>query len=221
MTASVFTDPIRGAAILVSDEPLFALGPILVADEVEEAMEGMAAFVAALGEDPSDIPTIRLMIEWQGFLAAITPGPFVGDQSAQEPPDGQATGEPGESSPESLSGPTRPGDGSQDAAESSPADSPEPEQTAEPPAPADDAGATPHEPEDEEEDEEEELDLSDRLKQIPGGTPRQRGKIECFACGGTGTAIGTEGVTCNLCGGTGKIDEPEPQATTTTTEEQA
>lgn len=221
MTASVFTDPVRGAAILVSDEPLFALGPILVADEIEEAMEGMAAFVAALGEDPSDIPTIRLMIEWQGFLAAITPGPFVGAQEPQQQPGDDPAAPVGESSPENQPGLTRPDDGSEGAAGSSPDDYPEPDRETEAGPPDSGPGATPSDPGDEEDDEDEELDLTDRLKHIPGGTPKQRGEIECFACNGTGTAIGTEGVTCNLCGGTGRIAEPEPQATTTTEQEQA
>lgn len=233
----------RGAALLVCDDPVFALGPILVADEIEEAMEGMTAFIAALGEDPSEMPTIRLMIEWQGFLAAITPGPLgilPETQEAPGEPDTVPHGETGteaQSAPQSVAGEAPGGftddDGRADEVVSVAQDAPgdptarssqhsetEAGQLAEPGL--SDGGATvPPDDEDEADDEDDELDLADRLANVPGGTPRQRGLVECFACQGTGVAPGPDGQKCNLCGGEGKILEPEPVAATTTDEEQA
>lgn len=224
----------RGAALLVSDDPMYALGPILVADDVEEAMEGMLAFIAALEADPSEMPTIRLMVEWQGFLGAITGTVVAVPLGAQESQSGDPSAQAGESSPETPTGPTSPDDGSEDADESLPDDlrvgddlddnqlaqvaaelAPDSDQADEPA----ENGATPAPPEadpdpepDEGEDEDDELQLAERLASIPGGTPRQRGKVECFACSGTGVAVGTTDTECNLCHGEGKIDEPEPAA---------
>lgn len=221
MTASVFTDPLRKAALLVSDEPIYALGPVMVADDLDEATEAMLSFVAALERDPSEMPTIALMVEWQGFLGAIT-GTVVGiPTTAQETPGDAESPPAGESSPETPTGPTSPHDGSQDAAGSLPGDlrvsegltDSELEQVA--------AGIDPDPEPDDDDDDEEELNVGERLAQIPGGTPRQRGKIECFACQGTGHSLTNPQDTCNLCHGEGKIDEPEPQPQPQTAEEKA
>ena len=216
MTASIFTDPLRGAAILVSDDPIYALGPVLVADELDEATEAMMAFIAALEEDPSEMPTIRLMIEWQGFLGAITPGPLGvpgGQETGQEATEATTAGG---SSPEPQVGRTPPDDGSEDAGESLPADLRVSEGLDVDQLATVAQGLDPDpEPEDEQDDPDE-LDLKERLASVPGGTPRQRGLVECFACQGTGHAIGQPENECNLCHGEGKILEPEPVATTTT-----
>lgn len=219
MTASVFTDLQRGAALLVSDDPIYALGPVMVADDIEEAIEAMMAFIAALERDPSEMPTIALMVEWQGFLGAITGTVVAVPLDAQEPQDDQVDTQAGESSPGTLSGPTPPGGGAEDVPALSLDGSPaEDHDDGDPEAAG--GGATPStDDEDEDEDDDDELDMAGRLAHIPGGTPKQRGQIECFACGGTGHAIGQPETRCNLCLGKGKIDEPEPAQATTTTED--
>ena len=220
MSTSVFTDPIRGAAILVSDDPMYALGPVLVADDINEATEAMLAFVAALEVDPSECPTIRLMVEWQGFLGALSGTVVAVPLDTQEPP----SDDPGEISTPGRPEPVTALSEAQDAPEADLFDDdgradetvaiiviPGPEGSV----------IGPDGPEDDDEDDDEAADeLHNRLAQVPGGTPRQRGLVECFACQGTGHPLGLPDQTCNLCNGEGKIPEPEPVATTTTQEDE-
>lgn len=71
MSTTIWVDQQRGTAVLVLDDPCFALGPAIAADTGEEAFEVMQYFVDAL-EGPADkMPTIELMNEWQTFLMAF------------------------------------------------------------------------------------------------------------------------------------------------------
>lgn len=204
MAVHIFTDPNRGAAILVSDEPMYALGPVIVADDVNEAADALDAFVANLEAPADEMPTVRLMTEWTGFLAALHglvmgEGGQLVDQSAGADPvmadlatgqdKGRGPDHPAPPAPEVGAGrngdvadPQAPPEAAQEAAGADEADEADQE-----------ADVTPDE-------------LSDRLAHVPGGTPRQRGEVECWNCGGTGEVqLLGDTTSCGVCQGTGRV----------------
>ena len=218
MSTSVFVDPLRNAAVLVSDDPPFALGPLIVADTTDEALEAMMAFVQALEEAPDKISTIQLMIEWHGFLGALSGEVVALSGAAQEtaPDDGSEQGAqtPEDPGPDSTGPEDAPGDPFDDDGR---ADQ-RPFVVAEPKAGPPVIGPDGDDDADEDQDDDDAAELHDRLQHIPGGTPAQRGEQECFACDGTGHPPGQPETTCNLCDGTGKIEHIEIPATTTAQE---
>lgn len=205
MTVSIFVDEGRAAAILMSDDPLYALGPAIVADDVNEAADALQAFVDALEAPADEMPTVRLMTEWTGFLAALHglvmgDGGELVDQSAGADPvmadlatgqdKGRGPDHPAPPAPEVGAG--RNGD------------------TADPQAPPEAAQGAPGGDEPAEDDQEADVtpdELADRLAHVPGGTPRQRGEVECWNCGGTGEVqlLGNT-TSCGVCQGTGRVE---------------
>lgn len=182
MSHSIAVDPHRNMAVLVMDEPLFGLGPAVVADDPDEAQELLQTFVANLGAEPSQMPTLELMNEWQSFLIAfhgyLQVPAEVAAQQAQEPatpppdpePDPEPTQAPGD--PQTAADAATP---TETAPAASPGDS------------AGDASSPPTEPE-------------------PDGLPNDGDWVRCFACGGDKTIeIDGERFACGTCGGRGYL----------------
>lgn len=204
MSHSIFIDQDRNAAILVNDDPIFALGPIIVADDPAEAAEALEGFLGALGDPPEQMPTIRLMTEWQGFLMALH-GTILGDPEAAPPAGSPAPmGLDDESPTEGVSGPETAGESPEPAEETDIGPGPEADAVSHEPRPIPD--------DDHDDDDDQELvdvdpdELHQRIGNVPGGTPAQRGQVECWACGGVGHVdIAGEQQSCQLCGGTGRL----------------
>lgn len=203
MSYSIFVDEHRGAAMLVCDEPLYGLGPAVVADDTAEATEFLQAFVDALEGEPDEMPTIQLWTQWSTFLMAFhgmisAPTADEGAAAATEVPDdvfpqgdpsdglvavgvasgGGPGGLPADTDGQGaiVAGADDEGDG--ESAGGSADYSPDPEAS----------------------------DMAARLSRVPGGTPAQRGVVECWSCGGTGIAIGIKGdPECAVCAGTGRV----------------
>lgn len=204
MSWSIFVDTERCAAILVNDEPLFALGPAVIADEPEEAAQVLEMFCGAFDGEVDEAPTIRLMTEWAAFLTVIFRPEAVGLHVPPEPAGGDEL-------PEGMFGSGDPVDGLQvaggDAQGSTEEDGPGPgssdAQELDGPLPIGDDII-----DDDEEDDEDDPgpDLSERLAHVPNGTPAQRGQVECWACGGLGSVkLGKEDSTCTVCEGSGRV----------------
>ena len=226
MSTHIFVDPHRNAAVLMSDEPLYALGPAIVADDPNEAVDALEAFVAALEAPADTMPTIRLMTEWTGFLAALHglvmgDGGQLVDESGGEAPQLHpdipghevGAGTAADRGPQPEVGAGVNGDipdvaQPQDAAEAPEGD---PLHPADPgplivPDEAQEGQEAPVAPSEGEDEGDEDLDLADRLAHVPGGTPAQRGEAECWNCGGEGTVhILGEDQDCGVCHGTGRI----------------
>lgn len=204
MSVSVFVDPHRNAAILVCDDPIHALGPVLVADDPNEAVEAMEAFIGALERPADELSTIQVITEWTGFLAALH-GMVMGEGGELVQPNGDpqdhATGDefardiPGASTPEA---PPQPADADEGAEGG--------ETVAEMAAGLQEGAEAPEQVEQPDDEADEDLDLADRLRHIPGGTPAQRGETDCWNCGGSGWVnIAGEDQTCGVCGGKGRL----------------
>lgn len=204
MSCSIFIDPDRQAAILVSDDPIYALGPVIVADDALEASEAMEAFLAALERPADEIPTIALMTEWQGFLGAVSGAVITLPESAPEPSEEARLAATEVGIVETPEPDTAP----QDGAEAPPADGAGDGVTGEDGAVA---GPKPLPDEEPDEDEDEELaaaEVDQHLQEAraEGRTPAARGESECWACGGDGKLeIAGAEQECNLCQGTGKL----------------
>lgn len=182
MSFSIMLDPHRSMAALVMDDPLFALGPVVVSDEPEEAQELLQTFVDNLEADPSRMPTLELMNEWQSFLIA-----FHGylQRPADAPPvepQEAAGGDPGtpdgETPAPDVADPQNGGPASEPAPPVTPSSSE---------APAGSASQT----------------IGDSSTQTP---TLNDGEQVCFACNGEGSfEIGGEQYDCRTCGGSGKL----------------
>lgn len=182
MSHTIAVDPHRNMAILVMDEPLFGLGPAVVADDPEEAQELLQTFVANLGAEPDKMPTIELMNEWQSFLIAFHGVLQVPAEIAAERPQ-EAAGAPAAPEPEGTPAPEQ-------ADPSSELPAGEPGSSATPPEPGASAGDASQTGED-----------STHSPSDTGG----EGQV-CFACGGAGKhVIEGQDYTCQTCGGTGQL----------------
>ena len=185
MSHTIAVDPHRNMAILVMDEPTFAMGPVVVGDDPEEAQEVLQTFVEHLGRAPEQLPTIELMNEWQSFLMAFhgviqVPQEVADAQAAAESPQ-QPPGAPEPPAPEGEADPTS---GPPADEQVSPATQPAAEDSAGSASPTG-GDSTPQ--------------TSD-----PASPDQQ-----CFACGGAGQhVIEGQEYTCQTCGGTGKLPAP-------------
>ena len=182
MTWRIIKDEASQTAALVSDDPLYALGPVIEADTADEAAEAIEAFAVACDPSPDEQPTIRLMAEWQSYVqylaelqqraltdpqeaAAGDPGPdpdqmsvddFLAEERAQDAPPPDPTGAGGTTqsdAPAAGNGPPPIASGASD-----------------PPAPA------------------------------PDDAP------DCWCCGGAGSLhIAGQDQECNVCHGKGRL----------------
>lgn len=82
-------------AVLVADDPLYALGPVIVGDLPGEAREAMDAFTAGLDTPADEQPTIALMVQWRSFIEALAELQLAASGAASPPePADQATADP-------------------------------------------------------------------------------------------------------------------------------
>lgn len=89
MSWRVVVDNVTSTAVLVCDDPLYALGPVIEADSANEAFEAVAAFAEACDPPPDQQPTIRLMAEWQSYVQYLAGLQQQALTAAQGSPDGQ------------------------------------------------------------------------------------------------------------------------------------
>lgn len=185
MTATIIVDTNRAVAALVMDDPFFALGPAVAADEPDEAQELLQTFVDNLDGDPSQMPTIELMNQWQSFLMAFhgviqVPAEVAAERS-QQPAGEPETPSPG---PEAGEPPMDPQNGADASGQASPVSAPDSE-----------AGASP---------------ASEPTTPTPDNLPAPAaGEVECFVCRGAGfLEIEGQEYECKTCNGSGSVPAP-------------
>lgn len=108
MTWRILTDDPSYFAVLVSDDPFYALGPALESDGDGEAYEALSAFAAACDPPPDQMPTVQLITEWQSFvqaLAAMQLDALQGDQEGRSDPFAPIPGQTSIDEAAALSGP--------------------------------------------------------------------------------------------------------------------
>ena len=71
MSWRVVEDPTYLTGVLLAEDPLYALGPALEGDGPGEATEALTAFAEACDPPPDQMPTVRLITEWQSFVQAL------------------------------------------------------------------------------------------------------------------------------------------------------
>lgn len=167
-------------AVLVSDDPLVALGPVIVADTRDEATEALTYFIEGIPQDVDTVPYAKLIQDWSLYVAALY-GAAGGDDR-----DKQDVSAP------TVAGPSS--DGAITAGSGSTPLMPVPSETA--------SGTV--EPDDTEGDgwaahrvlESEAREAAEKLP--------PPGQVQCWACKGSGAFdLPTGPVDCSACGGTG------------------
>lgn len=82
----VLWDPAAKVAVLACDDPPVALGPMVQADEADEAVEVIQTFVEALPADVTTIPYARLIQDWSLYIAAIYEQAGGGERDKEDAP---------------------------------------------------------------------------------------------------------------------------------------
>ena len=183
MSWRIITDEATQTAALISDDPLYALGPVIEADTPSEAHEAVEAFATACDPPPDQQPTIRLMAEWQSYVQ------YLAELQQQAIPSAQATANAivvAAEAPESHSDPGAP---------SGPEDAPDDGYTLDDAA-ADAEAAGDH-------------GAAAAIRAHANGDPGPiTGQQQvCWCCGGSGklNLAGTQ-TDCNVCQGSGLVE---------------